>query len=468
MMAPVPSHGVEPTPSDIPSADGFRVGLYLEHLEEAAALWEQRPADRANPELSWLDLGEEEGRLEAHLDALLLGGDLALAVCRQQALEADDPGQLHAALRIFCRQGRSDLVNAAIEAIDPDDEEALDAMSDALTAELPETWEAGALRRDLLADPRRLRLATDLVVQRRLPARDALLDALPTAEGGSLARVVRALGRTPQGAAPNTLGPLFTHDNPAVRLEAGVALLRSGEAQVEQRVLPAVRTDPALVRLLALAGRGSAVPWLATVLGHPTAGDDAAHTLGLLGDPAAVLALIDALPGPNGEAAATALTLLTGAEITDDVFVEDVPEDDELFDDERERLEAGEPLVPPETVPPGQEPRGTTLVLPSTDPETWRAWWEANREAFEDAERYRLGRPAGPESQVASLAAPFVPHALRGWIAEELAARYRMPLAFSTLWSVARQQAALREMEAWAAEQRFVPGRYYVAAHYAG
>ncbi|MEL7363271.1 MAG: hypothetical protein AAFN13_14445, partial [Bacteroidota bacterium] len=121
---------------ETPTQRGWQVGMMREHLGEAAALWEQRPADRLNPELAWFDLGDDEARLEAHLDALVLGGDLALVVCRQQALEGD-AGELHAALRVFCRQGRSDLVGVAMEGIDPDDAEALDALSDALVAEMP-------------------------------------------------------------------------------------------------------------------------------------------------------------------------------------------------------------------------------------------------------------------------------------------------------------------------------------------
>jgi len=444
-----------------PSERGFRIGLFLEHLEEAASLWEQRAADRENPELSWLDLGEEQDRLEAHLDALMVGGDLALAGCRQQALEGD-AGELHAALRVFCRLQRSDLVGVAMEGIDPENDEALDALSDALTAEMPDAWVPGAVRPDRLDDPRRLRLAADLITDRQLAGRDALLDALPSAPAGVRAHIVRALGRTADGIVESSVRPLLKDQDAQVRTEAAVTLLRSGSPQAPPAVLSAARTDPALVPTLALAGHETALPWLHEVLKHPPSAQVAADTLGLMGAPGSVSELIEALNGDAAEAAAQALVLITGADLTAETFIEDVPEDDELFDEERERLERGEPLVPPD-----QEPRGTTLVGPSTDPEAWQAWWDANGSAFESADRFRLGHPAGPESQVASLAAPFIPHRLRGWIADELAVRYRMPLAFETTWEVNRQLAALEEMRAWAAEQRFVPGRWYVAGHYA-
>ena len=464
MAKPSLQSGVVPLPTTLaagPSERGFRIGLYLEHLEEAAALWEQRPADRENPDLSWLDLGDDQERLQLHLDALMVGGDLALAVCRQQALEGD-AGELHAALRVFCRHQRSDLVGVAMEGIDPEDDEALDALSDALTAEMPEAWVAGAVRPDRLDDPRRLRLAADLIAHRQLAGRDALLDALPSAPAGVRVHVVRALGRTADGIVESSVRPLLKDEAPRVRLEAAGALLRSGSPQAAPAVLSAARTDPALVPTLALAGHDTALPWLHEVLKHPPSAAIAADTLGLMGAPASVSGLIDALSGDAADAAAQALVMITGAELTTETFVEDVPEEDERFDDERERLERGEPLVPPD-----QEPRGTTLVGPTTDPEAWQEWWHTHRTAFENADRFRLGHPAGPESQVASLAAPHVPHRLRGWIADELAVRYRMPLAFETSWEVHRQLAALTAMRAWASEQRFVPGRWYVAGHYA-
>lgn len=444
-----------------PSWTGFRIGLYLEHLEEAAALWEQRPADRENPDLAWFDLGDEEARLEAHLDALVLGGDLALAVCRQQALDGD-AGELHAALRVFCRTGRSDLVGVAMEGVDPDDDEAFDAMSDALVAELPREWEPGALRADLLGDPRRLRLAADLVTARQLPGRDGLLDALPDAPPSLRARIIHALGQAADGLVDGVVRPLLTDADAEVRLEAAVALLRSGAPDAPATVLRAARTDPALLPTLALAGHAAAVPWLHEVLQHPPSAVAAADVLGLMGDPRSVPVLIAALAGAAPEAAARALDLITGADLTTDTFVEDVPDDDELFDDERERLANGEPLVPED-----QPPRGTTITGPSTDPEAWQAWWADHAPRFAEAARIRLGRAAGPESQVASLEAPFVPHTLRRWIADELAVRYRMTLPFDPTWEVHRQRAALMAMGEWATAQRFVPGRWYVAGHYA-
>ena len=455
-MTPVP-----PTaPLDAaPSRRGWHVELYLEHLAEAAALWEQRPADRLNPDLSWLDLGTDEARLEAHLDALVLGGDLALAVCRQQSL-AGDAGERHAAFRVFCRQGRPDLVEQAVEATDPDDGDALAAMVDALVAEMPEAWEPGVWHAGRADDPRWLRLAAALAERRGRPWREALLRALRSldaAPGALRAAVVRALGRATDGSPENALAGLLRDDHPEVRLEAGTALLRAGTPGGEAAALPSVRDDAALLPLLGLAGRPSAVAWLGERLQGDTPG--AALPLGLLGDAAAVPVLVRALSGAEPEAAALALFVLTGADLTAETFVPDAPDDDERFADEPR---AGDPPAP------GAAPRGTTVVGLVTDPAPWEAWWAANDARFAPGTRYRLGWPAGPASEVASLASPRLPDAVRRLVADALVVRYRMPVAFDTEASVAAQHAALGEMRAWAESQAFVPGRWYVGGHYAG
>ena len=410
------------------TADAFRTGLYLEHLEEAAALWEQRDYDRTA--LAWPDLEDGDVRLEAHLDALVLGGDLALEACRRQSL-SDDPGERYAALRVFCRQGRSDLVGVAMEATDPDDALALDALGESLSADLPTEWEAGAFRD--LEDPRRLRLAADLAIDRRPERARALLGALGHAPPGLRAYVVRALGHIDAGLEAD-LVPLLEDDDPDVRLEAAVALARTGAADA---ALEAGRTDPALVPAFGIAGREGDVPWLHRVLTHHAA-PAAARALGLLGYAQSVPPLLDALEAGTKEAA-HALDLITGAGLEDEVAVEDVRALDERFPDERaSEVEDGHRLDATE--------RGLC-----TKHGPWRAWWDEHGRAF-PAGRYRLGQPVTRASLVASLEAPQVPHGVRRWIADELAARHHMALPFRPTWEVARQRAALQAMRAWSME----------------
>ena len=431
----------------------FAQALYEEHLEEASVLYDQWRDRFEGADLPWWELDDSD-RMEAHLDALVVGGDLALAT----ALEADaDEGERHAAVRLFCRVGRSDLANAALEATDPDDADDVAAVVSAFVAEMPEAWEAGALRADLLGDARRLRLAADLALARELDARQALAAALPDAPDTVRARVVAALGRRAEAVGPKPFHSLLADARPDVRREAAVALLRTGHAEASRVVLEAVRTDPALVPALGLAGRETAVPWLSTVLAHPEAGPDAALALALLGAPAAVPALIDALRTPHAAQAAEALALITDAPLVDET-AEPGTDPDALFADEAVALSRGERVA---------AAGGAPIEGVSRDPERWSAWWATHRERFAAADRYRLGMPAGPATTVASLAAPHVPPAVRPWIAHELVVRYRMPVAFEATWSVERQRAALAAMTTWAASAPAVAGRWYVGGRYA-
>ena len=88
--------------------------LYREHLEEISFLYTQREQWLDDPEVSLADVAALEERLEAHVDALVVGDAHALRVCQAWIPEADF-GELHGAIRVFCRQQRLDLVRAALE-----------------------------------------------------------------------------------------------------------------------------------------------------------------------------------------------------------------------------------------------------------------------------------------------------------------------------------------------------------------
>ncbi len=85
--------------------EDFATDLFLDHLSEASFLYEQRLGLFDDPELTWKALEDFEQRFEPYIDGLVVGKDSALEVCKQQAL-AGDFGELHAAMRVFCRQKR--------------------------------------------------------------------------------------------------------------------------------------------------------------------------------------------------------------------------------------------------------------------------------------------------------------------------------------------------------------------------
>src|SRR5580765_5861021 len=104
----------------------FNVGLYREHLEEASFLYDQRLSYLDDPDIDCPHARGWEERFEAHIDALVLGGESALNVCRQQA-STGDAGQMHAALRVMCRQNRREDLVATLARIDASEDAAVRA-----------------------------------------------------------------------------------------------------------------------------------------------------------------------------------------------------------------------------------------------------------------------------------------------------------------------------------------------------
>src|SRR2546429_654230 len=84
------------------SPHSFAVRMYDEHLEEASFLYEQRKALLRDPEIPWTRIGEFEERLEAHIDALVIGGRLALDICQKHAKEGHARGVVFA-VSVYCR-----------------------------------------------------------------------------------------------------------------------------------------------------------------------------------------------------------------------------------------------------------------------------------------------------------------------------------------------------------------------------
>jgi len=87
----------------------FSRNLYLEHLEEASLLYEYRMSLSDYSEESDQDKEDTEERFEAHIDALVIGSDIAIDVCRQQISEGEYEA-LYPSICLFCRQHRMDLI----------------------------------------------------------------------------------------------------------------------------------------------------------------------------------------------------------------------------------------------------------------------------------------------------------------------------------------------------------------------
>lgn len=439
----------------------FGTSIYQEHLSEASFLYEQRLALLNDPAIIWKDIDNFEQRFEAHIDGLVVGEDLALEVCKQQAIEGDF-GELHVAMRVFCRQKRLDLVLETIEAVDPEDAEKLQAVSDALNHELPEAWQkdfVGLLKED---NPKLAPIIPKLIGYRRLNAGAELLEALQQNNANaSSPTLIWALGRL---CERNARVPLFNtylqHQKDAVRSAAALVLLRIGEPQTRTYCLRSAHEQNWPLLPLGLGGSRSAVSVLREIATRAKPSHDCLLALGLLGDISAVDTLLTQLANPDfTEAAVQALNLITGAGIYEEVFIPEKIDEDELFDEERERLKRGEPLYPP-----GQE-SGVTISRLSQKPEEWHKWWTANKSRFNSQIRYRNGKPYSPACLLENLESEKSPRQIRRLAYEELVIRYGADFPFETDMFVAQQKQALAKYAEWikANGSRFREGEWYFA-----
>ena len=470
---------------EAPSDKGFTIGLYLEHLEEASFLYDQRLVLLEDPELAWVDLHDFEERFEAHIDALILGEDLAQDVCLQQAEEGDS-GELHAATRVFCRHHKWDVVSALIEALDPDDDERCRAMRDALCHEPSEDLLQGFARKMTEGQPAFMTVALRPIGYRRMPGAEVLVKSLQQLHRGAIsdpavadrtdrartipdpavADAVWSLGRIHYpGARPILYDTFLQHEAEEVRAVAAVALLRIGEPAALQYCAGVARSQPWALRPIGLGGNRSHVKILMDIAASEAVSPECMIALGLLGEASAVEPLLYHLGDERlSEAASLGLYLITGAPLFEEVFIPEAVDEDDLFDDEREGMEGGD-------IDPSQddEPRGTTHSRVTQQAEAWQAWWRDNQARYERGVRYRNGGPYGPESLLANLTSEQSPWIVRQLAAEELVIRYGCDLPFETDMFVARQMEVLTGIRAWldGVAGRFTAGRWYAAGRIA-
>jgi hypothetical protein len=191
------------------------------------------------------------------------------------------------------------------------------------------------------------------------------------------------------------------------------------------------------------------------------AGPKSLLALGLLGDISAIELLLAHLADPKlVESSARALNLILGAEIYEEVFIPEEVDEDELFEEEREKFKQGQ--VP--TRPDGK-PFGTTITRLSQKPEEWRNWWSKNRSRFTPNIRYRNGKPYSPACLLENLESEKSPRKIRQLAYEELVIRYGIDFPFETDMFVVQQKKAIANYAEWIKTngKRFRDGEWYFA-----
>jgi uncharacterized protein (TIGR02270 family) len=438
----------------------FETELYQEHLEEASFLYEQRLTLFDDPEITWLDIENFEERFEAHIDALVVGKEPALNVCKTQAMEGDF-GELHAAIRVFCRQNRLDFVQECLETLDPKDTERVQAISDALNHELPAEWKEEFIRILSEGDQRLIPVLAKLIGYRRLSSGKELLHALQQNNSHAVSNIIWAIGQVREQYARTLLfNKYLKHEDESVRSTTVLALLRIGDPQTLDHCLHSVHSENWPLLPLGLGGNRSTAAVLIESATNNKASADCLIALGLLGDISAVDTLLSDLGDADfAESVAIALNLITGAEIYEEVFVPEEIDEDELFEEELEKLKRGERLYPQ-----GEEP-GTTITRISQKPEDWQKWWVENKSRFNPGIRYRNGKPYSPACLLENLESEKSPRIVRQMAYEEFVIRYGIDFPFETDMLVSQQKQAIAKYAEWIKTNgsSFREGEWYFA-----
>jgi hypothetical protein len=377
-----------------------------------------------------------------------------------------EPGGLYAGLRVLCRLGRIEAVERVIASVldSADDPEGMlparrTAAAEALLLDCPRSWHERLVR---TVQPRIGMLAPALARDGKRAA-PLLLEMLADVDDTDKPEILTALGKAGGPEAGPAVAAHVRAESPAVAAAAATAALRLSHAETYRYLLLAASARPWLIVPLALGGGAGAVRVLLDLLAKGQVSDEALLGLGLLGDLSAARPVFECLgDAEHAPAAALALQLMTGAELFGAVFVPDVIDPDELFDDERERYEqTGELPQKPDGTPFGSM---ETRIL--VDPALWKDWLAQNKGRFDRELRYRYGEPCAPRALLRSLIAPRVPNRVRALICDELKVRYDCDFPFAVCMPVARQRRMLEKLaREWipAEAGTFAPGVWHFA-----
>lgn len=437
----------------------FLIGLYNEHLEEAAFLYEQRKALLDDSETKWTRLDEFEGRLEAHLDALLIGGELALTLCRARLKDAE-AGELFALVCVICRHQEARLLAEVWRSLDFGDAEKVSAVSDALKLEMPLAWQSACEQAVSRGDDRLLPILAVVCAARRIPLSEPIAGKLLAAPQLITSQIVTALSRLPLKAnVAALLDNCDQHAAKSVKAAALLVRLRNGQRATLAACYVAAQTEDWPVLALGLAGDRSAATLLRKRLKSEVVGEDAIYALGMLGDLSSVRALCDCLANEElAELVSWALFWITGAPLFDNEFVAETVDESTLFPTElaawREHGEAPKRA--------DGKPFGATVYRLSQDASLWHRWLSDHARDFDANVRYRRGSLYSLRSVYDCLLEPSTPHAWRRLAYEELVVRFGCEVPFEADWRVAEQRVALKHIESWvqATEAQFAAGTW--------
>ncbi|MCX4240135.1 hypothetical protein [Paraliomyxa miuraensis] len=420
---------------------------YREHLRLVGELYDLRQRWLCGWETTLDDLAEVEARVDGHLQALGRGGEAALGVALMDTAP-EEPWTFYVLVALACRLHRFAIVRVPLLEVEVWCEESTDeraaaslrqAVADGLVHHLAS--DAADLVAEALRDagPHVASVLAMCVGARGWVVAADELREVAGRECADRPAVLRALAQLP-GTVPGAMLASVRCGDPDVARAAAVAALRCGEASVLDR-LARRKCAPWTALPVAMGGGPAMGAWLM----EAARGEEPAQALlglGVFGDPRGLAVLVEQLrTEAHAEVAALGLFLITGARLglKDDAEGEGIEE--RACDRAWTALE------------------GSGI---STEPVVWERWLAEHGQRLRPGQRHRLGRLAGPHTDldVLSMALPLW---LRRCLADEFVIRYGVQWSYEPDLPVVQQREIIEQVRSRLDDPclRFVEGEWY-------
>lgn len=434
----------------------FKVELYEEHIEEASFLFDQKLTYLFDTEIAWIDLEYEESRLEAHIDALIIGEDLALKTLIA-VLEDGEPGVIYTAATLFCFRNDLQGFFSIFPKVDLASADVIQALTLALLEHCPEDWIAPLLKYNFANQADLLPIFLPFFAHKRVMVPNGWCEIALQQPIENKIPIIHACGLLKSSNTRNSIAQsIVDHENQSEQYAAITSLLLQGYPQAIDYTLHHIPFNELPWSAIALGCKEPQAQQLAAIRADQWT-PEAIKALGLLGQSEFAPILIGLLSNEElAPSVARSLYILTGQYLTQEVFVEERWDEDQLFEEELEEFKQGK--VP--TTADGQ-PFGENIEQLSTDQALWAKWWQENQNQFQAGLRYRLGRPLTPSLLVTTLIQPHADFALREHSYFELVIRYQCPIPFSPMLSVIKQKQQIQKIYEWAESIAIQPGHYH-------
>lgn len=364
--------------------------IYEQHVDDASFLWLLRSYAVNQPHYTAEGLKELEQRLDAHLDALMLGIDEAW-VCCQQALTLEGAGEVFTAAIIAFRSHDIEKIQQAVE-VGLKNHEASNGLISALgwlPASLVHPWIKKFLSsKDI--NHKYLAIAA-CSIRREDPG--AYLEKFLHREDclqyrKLYARCLRLIGELRRQDLMPALNQAMSVDDQDVCFWANWSAILLGNKTAVNRLTPFVFTAGSyqqraiqLVFRVLPVGQGQA--WIARLLEDKTQIRNVIRAVGALGDPQAINWLIQQMHQPVlARIAGEAFTMITGIDI-----------------EQQQLSEEGGGQV----VSPSDDPADDNVAMDEDGNLPWPKVdrvvqaWQQNGNRFTVGERYFMGQKIDPE-----------------------------------------------------------------------